>query len=111
VTESKAGNKRKKSSVKHTRSVQHDRSQRGTGAPTEEAIEQVLADIVHPATLAQIGVFQSLGLRARSLTLPVIVGLVLSVIWRQMGSVCELARVVKREAIVGTAHEDLSTGH
>jgi len=100
VTESKAGNKRKKSSVKHTRSVQHDRSQRGTGAPTEEAIEQVLADIVHPATLAQIGVFQSLGLRARSLTLPVIVGLVLSVIWRQMGSVCELARVVKREAIL-----------
>jgi hypothetical protein len=30
----------------------------------------------------------------------VIVGLVLSLIWRQMGSVCELARIVNREAIL-----------
>ena len=87
---------RKKSSVKHTRSIQHDRSQRATGAPIEAALSDRLAEIVHPATLAQIGLYQALGLRARSLTLPVIVALVLSLIWRQMGSVCELARVVNR---------------
>lgn len=100
MTEPENSNKRKKSSVKHTRSVQHDRSQRVTGAPTEEAIQNRLADIVHPATIAQIGLFQSLGLRARSLTLPVIVGLVLSLIWRQVGSVCELARIVNQEAVL-----------
>ena len=97
MTESK---KRKKSSVRHTRAVQHDRSKRVTGAPTQEAIQSLLAEIVHPATEAQIGLFQSLGLRARSLTLPVVMGLVLSLIWRQIGSVCELARIVNREMVL-----------
>jgi hypothetical protein len=92
--------KRKKSSVKHTRAVQHDRSQRVSSIPSEEAIRDRLDEIVHPATLTQIGLFQRLGLRARTLTLPVIVGLVLSLIWRQLGSVCELARVVNREAVL-----------
>jgi hypothetical protein len=97
---SKPDSKRKKSSVKHTRAVQHDRSQRAGGAPTEEAIEGQLLDIVHPATLAQVGLYQSLGLRERTLTLPVTVALVVSLIWRQMGSVSELARVVNREAVL-----------
>ncbi len=51
-------------------------------------------------TLSKIAVFRALGLRARSLSLPVMVGLVLSLIWRQMGSVCELARVVQREVVL-----------
>jgi Transposase DDE domain len=100
VEETKPGKKRKKSSVKHTRAVQHDRSQRASGAPTEEAIKNQLLDIVHPATLAQVGLFQSLGLRARTLTLPVMVAMVISLIWRQMGSVSELGRVVNREAVL-----------
>jgi len=100
VEETKAGNKRKKSNVKHTRAVQHDRSQRASGGPTEEAIYGHLLDIVHPATLAQVGLFQSLGLRARTLTLPVMVAMVVSLIWRQMGSVSELARVVNQEAVL-----------
>lgn len=68
--------------------------------PTEEAIQGRLLDIVHPATLAQVGLYQSLGLRARTLTLPVMVALVISLIWRQMGSVSELARIVNREAVL-----------
>ena len=96
----KPDSKRKKSSVKHTRAVQHDRSQRTNSEPTEEAIRGHLLDIVHPATLAQVGLYQSLGLRARSLTLPVMVALIVSLIWRQMGSVSELARVVNREAVM-----------
>lgn len=100
MEEAKAGKKRKKSTVKHTRAVQHDRSQHVGGAPTEEAIKSQLLDIVHPATLAQVGLFQSLGLRARTLTLPVMLGLVISLIWRQMGSVSELGRVVVREGVL-----------
>jgi hypothetical protein len=80
--------------------VQHDRSQRASGVPSEEAIRDRLDEIVHPATLTQIGLYQALGLRARTLTLPVIVGLVLSLIWRQLGSVSELARVINREAVL-----------
>ena len=52
--------------------MQHDRSQRAGGAPTEEANKRQLLDMVHPATLAQVELFQSLGLRARTLTLPVL---------------------------------------
>jgi len=100
VEATERGKKRKKSSVKHTRAVQHDRSQHASGVPTEEAIKGELLDIVHPATLAQVGLFQSLGLRERTLTLPVMVALVMSLIWRQMGSVSELARVVNQEAVM-----------
>jgi IS4 transposase len=80
--------------------VQHDRSQRPISVQNEKAIEAVLKEIVHPVTLSKIAVFRALGLRARSLSLPVMVGLVLSLIWRQMGSVCELARVVQREVVL-----------
>jgi hypothetical protein len=80
--------------------VQHDRSQRPISVQNEKSIEAVLKEIVHPMTLSKIAVFRALGLRARSLSLPVMVGLVLSLIWRQMGSVCELARVVQREVVL-----------
>lgn len=108
VDESQTENKRKKSSVKHTRAVQHDRSQRVNGLPTEEAIQDRLEEIVHPATVAQIGLYQALGLRARTLTLPVIVGLVVSLIWRQLGSVSELARVVNQEAVLWVPRTTIS---
>ena len=100
MEETKPSAKRKKSNVKHTRAIQHDRSQRVGSAPSEEAIKTQLMDIVHPATLTQVGLFQLLGLRARTLTLPVIVAMVISLIWRQMGSVSELSRVVNREAVL-----------
>lgn len=94
------GKKSKKGGVRHTRAIQHDRSQHGTGVPNEEAIKNQLLDIVHPATLAQIDLFRSLGLRERTLSLPVTVALVVSLIWRQLGSVSELARVVNNEAVM-----------
>jgi hypothetical protein len=105
---SENSNQRKKSSIKHTRSVQHDRTQRATGAPIESAIADRLTEIVHPATLTQISLYHALGLRARTLTLPVIVALVLSLIWRQMGSVCELARVVNREAVLWAPRQKIT---
>ena len=61
----------KRSSVRHTRAIQRDRSQRPLGALPAEAVVARLTEIVHPATLAQVSYFHGLGLRARLLTLPV----------------------------------------
>jgi hypothetical protein len=57
-------------------------------------------EIVHPATLAQASHFQALGLRARVLTLPVMMALVLSLLWQQTGSVNELVRLIHQECIL-----------
>ncbi|MCA9325459.1 IS4 family transposase, partial [Candidatus Saccharibacteria bacterium] len=59
-----------------------------------------ISEIVHPATLAQVGHFQALGLRARVLTLPVMMALVLSLLWQQTGSVNELVRLIHQECIL-----------
>lgn len=91
---------KKRSSVRHTRAIQRDRTKRPTSAPPAEAVVARLTEIVHPATLAQVGYFHRLGLRARLLTLPVMVGLVLGLLWRQLGSVSELVRVVQTEAVL-----------
>jgi hypothetical protein len=42
-----------------------------------------------------VSYFHQLGLRERILTLPVMMALVLSMIWRQIGSVGALVRVVQ----------------
>jgi len=91
---------KKRSTVRHTRAIQRDRSKRPIGAPPAEAVVARLTEIVHPATLAQVGYFHGLGLRARLLTLPVMVGLVLGLLWRQLGGVSELVRVVRTEAVL-----------
>ena len=91
---------KKRRSVRHTRAIQRDRQHRPTSAPTAEAIAERLTEIVHPATLAQVVYFQRLGLRARVLTLPVMMRLVLGLLWRQIGSVHELVRVVQRERLL-----------
>ncbi|MFN8440111.1 MAG: hypothetical protein U0175_05035 [Caldilineaceae bacterium] len=62
--------------MRHTRAVQRDRSKRlSSELPDEQVVERLHA-IVHPATLAQIAVYEALGLRARILTLPVMMALV-----------------------------------
>lgn len=92
--------KKKASSVRHTRAIQRDRSKRPTVAPPAEQIAERLTEIVHPATLAQLDYYRQLGLRERILTLPVMVALVLSLIWRQIGGVCELVRLVGSEKML-----------
>jgi hypothetical protein len=91
---------KKRSSVRHTRAIQRDRTKRPLSAPPAEAVVARLTEIVHPATLAQVSYFHGLGLRARLLTLPVMVALVLSLLWRQIGSINELVRVVHTEAVL-----------
>lgn len=90
---------KKRSAVRHTRALQRDRTQRLIGAPPPATVVARLTEMVHPATLAQVSYFHGLGVRARLLTLPVRVALVLSLLWRQIGSIYELVRVVRTEAV------------
>jgi hypothetical protein len=92
--------KPKKSTVRHTRAIQRDRTKRPNSAPPDEHIEARLTEVVHPATLNQVAHFHNLGLRERVLNLPVMMAFVLSLIWRQLGSVTEAVRVLNREGLL-----------
>ena len=86
--------------MRHTRAVAYDRTKRPATAPPAPQIEQRLEEIVHPATLVQVNYFWELGLRERTLTLPVMMALVLSMIWRQISSVGELVRTVQQQCLL-----------
>lgn len=62
-----------------------------------------IREIIHPATLAQVGHYHELGLRERTLTLPIMVALALSLVWRQFASVSEALRVMKTEGLLWSA--------
>lgn len=94
---------RKASSVRHTRAIQRDHTKRPVTTPSAEQIKERLREIVHPATLAQVSHFHSLGLRERTLGLAVMVAFVLEMIWRQISGVCELTRIVQTEAVLWTS--------
>jgi hypothetical protein len=53
--------KRKKSTVRHTRAIQRDRTKRPNTAAPDETVEARLEAIVHPATLNQVAHFHDLG--------------------------------------------------
>jgi len=95
--------KNEPSSIRHTRAVALDRTKRPTTAPPDEPIEARLIDVVHPATYSQLARFHQMGLRERTLSLPVMVAFVLSLIWRQIGAVSEAVRVLGREGFLWSA--------
>lgn len=97
---SQAKQPRKKSSVRHTRAIQQNRSKHPVAAPSDEQVKARIQEIVHPATLGQVSHFHQLGLRERTLGLVVMVAFVLEMIWRQIGGVSELARMIQKEAIL-----------
>ena len=91
---------RKASSVRHTRAIQKQRVNQPVAAPSDEQIRERIRDLVQPATLAQVSYFHRLGLRERTLSFVVMVAFVLEMVWRQIGSVNALARMVQKEAIL-----------
>ena len=91
---------RKASSVRHTRAIQRDHTKQPISAPSAKEIKDRLIEIVHPATLAQADYFRSLGLRERTLGLTTMVAFVLEMIWRQIGGVCEMTRVIQTAAVL-----------
>lgn len=94
--------KKKPSSVRHTRAIQRDRSKRPNAAPPDEVVGGRLDDLVSPAVYAQVDLYHAMGLRERLLTLPIMVAFVLSLIWRQLGSVREAVRVLNEEGLLWT---------
>jgi hypothetical protein len=68
--------------------------------PLDPQVTDQLTQIIHPSTLGQMAHFHQLGLRARLLTLPVMVALVLTMIWRQIGSAAELVRLLRQEGFL-----------
>lgn len=91
---------KKTSSVRHTRAIQRDRSKRPNVSPPDEQIAEHLTEIIHPLTLTQVAHFHDLGLRERTLNLPVMVALVLSMVWRQIGAVSELVKMLLDEGLL-----------
>jgi len=91
---------RKTSSVRHTRAIARDRNRRPASAPPDKAVQARLMELIHPATYAQADAYRAMGLRHRILTLPVMVAFVLSLVWRQLGSVSEAVRGLETEGIL-----------
>src|SRR5215210_8890533 len=91
------------STVRHTRAIQRDRTKRPLSTPLSGPVEQGLTELIHPATLDQLDHFRQLGLRERVLTLPVMVALVVTMLWRQIGSVATLLRLLNTEGFLWTS--------
>lgn len=91
---------RKSSSVRHTRAIQRDRSKQVLREPPPEEVETLLEQLVSPIVYSQCASYQAMGLRQRILTLPVMVAFVLSLIWRQIGSVTEAVRELNKRGIL-----------
>lgn len=97
----KPPSKKKKSSVRHTRAIQRDRTKRPLAPPPDEKISKRLADLVKPTAAEEQGWFGQFGLRLRKLSLSVMVALVISLIWRQIGAGgSEAARLLQLEGLL-----------
>ena len=101
MTESDSAPKqpKKASSVRHTRAIQRDRTKRAPAAPPDEQVTQRLTELIRPATFSTVAFYYDLGLRQRLLTLPIMVALVLTMIWRQVGAVRQLVHLLNTEGL------------
>ena len=84
------------SKAKKPRNADHVR-RKNAPMPNNEVIEERLESLLTPAILGQQGYAHLLGLRQRILSFPVMVAAVLTLLWRQVPSVCELSRTLARE--------------
>lgn len=69
-------------------------------APPVAAVEAGLTALVSPAALALGGEYRKLKLRDRILSLPVMVGVVLAMIWRHVPSVSTLVTMLEQEQLL-----------
>jgi hypothetical protein len=96
----KKANSKSKSTVRHTRAIQAARQKRPLIDNLTAEVEALFHSLVHPLTLSQCDLFRQMGLRERTLTLPVMMALLLSAVWRQIAAVSELARLIRDEAVL-----------
>ena len=69
---------------------------RSVPAPSTAELDAHLELLVYPAAFGLRDRYRALGLRERLLSLPVMVGILLSLVWRQIVSVSELSRMLAR---------------
>jgi hypothetical protein len=69
-------------------------------ALSDTLVEARITALVSPLTYALVQQYYDLGLRTRVLTLPIMVGLVLALIWRQVASVSDLLRALVNEPLL-----------
>lgn len=97
----KAKTSKEKSAVRHTRAIQHDRSKRPLAAPPAEQVSARLQEVILPAVQAeQDKAHHDFGVRARKLTVVVMMAFVISLIWRQVGSVSDGVRLLNTEGLL-----------
>jgi len=95
---------KKRSTVRHTRAIQRDRSMRPIAAPPAEQVSARLQEVILPAVQAkQEKAHHDFGVRARKLTLVVMTAFVISLIWRQVGSVSDGVRLLNTEGLLWAA--------
>ena len=83
----------------YSRNADHIRN-RGVPAPSNEAVNEHLTDLLSPLVYNQHAYYQSLGKRNRILSLPLMVAAVLSMLWCKVPSVAELTRLLNRENLL-----------
>jgi len=101
MTRKTCDRKKERGRVCHTRAIQRDRTKRQVVAPPDEKIMQRLSTLLQPAIAAQGAWIKLLGLRNRTLSLSVMVAIVLSILWRQLGSGgSEVMRLLRSEGLL-----------
>jgi hypothetical protein len=68
--------------------------------PDNEVVEARLEELLTPAVYGQLAYYRSLGLRHRVLGLPLMIAAVLTMLWRQVPSVCVLCKMLAREDLL-----------
>src|SRR5258708_37599921 len=81
---------------KKVRNADHVRRTKVPG-PDNEVVKAQLESLLSPAVYSQVAYFQSLGLRARILSLPLMVAALLTLLCQQITGVSELTRVLDRD--------------
>jgi len=84
---------------KRKRNPDHVRP-RNRPSAKDEVIEKQFEKLLSTAVFGQESYYRSLGLRSRILNLPLMVAAVLTLLWREVPSVCELTRMLNREDLL-----------
>lgn len=75
---------------------------------SDAAVEARIAELVEPEVYGEVDYYRGLGHRERILGLPVMVGVVLAMLWRNIPGVCMLQRLLARERMLWVAPTKVS---
>ena len=92
---------KKRSSIRHTRAIGRNRSKRVLTIPPAKEVEDHLRKLIVPVAETQQEEFKKMGMRNRILTLSVMVAIVITMIWQQIGSgPSEIARLLPMGSVL-----------